>query len=302
MGQFFISEVGDIHFDCDCGNPLQPIVDKKQKTIKCKKCGDTFTNPLHKSNPYNIDSRYIYPLKIQGIELTNSYKILRIIILLSFLSGFVVFFLNFEYNISPLNILFLDVFLPTIIIAIITLVSMVSIFAIFGKNQMLESKRDIAKSIETRIRKYSKKVVSLSNILHYKFDTKVLEGLKKDNIDSGDWFLDFIYIETYDELESKVIEGRLNKRIIPLCLAITIISISLLPFSPVFNSIQSLEISIITFLSLFSIWEIFTSFNYILTVLGIVSIDRKLMYWKAPGEKGLRVSRIIDMKQVKIYR
>ena len=137
---------------------------------------------------------------------------------------------------------------------------------------MLESKRDLAKSIEVRIRKYSKKIVSLSNILHYKFDTKVLGGLKKDNIDNNDWFLDFIHIETYDELEIKVIEGWLSKRIIPLGLAITIISISLLPFSPVFNSIQSLEVSIITFLSLFSVWEIFTSFNYILIVLGIVSI------------------------------
>ena len=140
--------------------------------------------------------------------------------------------------------------------------------------------------------------MSLSGILHYKFDTDVLGGLKKDNIDNDGWFFDFIHIETYNELERKIIEERLKRRIIPLGLVLIIISILLLPFSPLFGLIQSVEISIITFLSLCFLWEIFISFNYIHMIFEIFSTDLKLLFWQASGEKGFRVSRIIDQMKI----
>lgn len=80
MGQFFISDKS-IRFDCDCKNPYQPIVNKKAKSIKCERCKKKFTNPFHKSNPYNLDERYINPPQVQGVDL-NNYRLIVITITL----------------------------------------------------------------------------------------------------------------------------------------------------------------------------------------------------------------------------
>jgi len=298
MGQFFIDGVGDIRFDCDCGTPLQPIITKTEKTIKCNKCGSTFINPFHESNPYDMDKKWFLSQEVQGIVLRNYFYFLYIILILSILSGVIVLFINFKYGMSIPNVLSLDIFLPTIIIAIITLMSLVSIFAVFGKNRILEIRKDHVISIKTIIRKYCKIDVNLSNILHYKFDSRVLDGLKKEHIGYSSWFSGFLFIETTNHLENKVIDEGLLKRIIPIGLIIAVPSIALLPISPMIHEIQFLEISILVFLSLFSILELLLSFGYIMTVIGILSIDVKFFYWYVAGEKVLRVSRLLDMKKI----
>ena len=107
MGQFFISDKS-IRFDCDCENPYQPIVDKKAKSIKCERCKKKFTNPFHKSNPYNLDDRYINPPQVQGVDLKNYHTILITIILTSLLSGIALYILELKFNLSPINFLSLD--------------------------------------------------------------------------------------------------------------------------------------------------------------------------------------------------
>lgn len=301
MGQFFIDEVGNYRFNCDCGEPMQPIIDTKQKKVTCKRCKKHFPNPFHEKNPYNINRKFLFPLKIQGGKLPNPYEIIRIILIISILFSFSFYLIDYYFTIPHYNLLPFEIFIPTILVAIITLVSMVSIFAIFGKNRILESRIDIAKKIEAIIQKYTKKTVSLHNITSYKFDINVLNGLRKDNIANDDWFNDFLHIETSKNLERKIIEQWL-RRILNLGIFIIIISIIIFPFSQLFDTIKPVSILAITLLSSLFIWIIYRSFNYIHTVLLILGIDTKLLYWQVSGENVLHISRIMDMKQFKIIK
>ncbi len=302
MSQFYISE-GRTRFVCDCGNPLQPFVNNKLKVYQCGKCGKKFNNPFHETNPYKIEKNFIHPPSFEnfsGIEQRNLKELLSIIFIISLVCACVYFSIVFMNIIEPISFQ-LDSFYQTMIVVIVTLVSLVSIFTIFGKNRIRELNKDHVMDIQQILNKYSNKIVNISNVSYYKFETDVLDGLKKNNIDNYHWFFSFLQIDTLKLLEEKVVDTWFRKRILPLGLIISISLIIVIPLSRQLHSILLLEFSFFIFILFCCLIEVFSTFNYLFGVTDILSGRFKLLYYTIHGKKGFQVSKLSEMKTFNIY-